>query len=404
MPSWQGLQGSKVLGALVALAGIGGINLATASADEPCRLEPPAGVVAATGRRRPVLAVGKDRVIVIHRSPRGAGRIDGYDLAEVAAKAGTRSDGGPDCSHAEAAVGLALPLGSKPPETLVAVDEGMGCVSAPADPLRLVSTGEDVALVACAYPVNLSWGCSILGPGPRSLGFSEKWTDTAQLSGFASRDGTFFGAALARTSRRLVGFVGVGGQPLKKEILTEVPDELELDGASLRIDPQSGKEAIVWILPRDFKRKALRLVMNDRAARVGTVQRLAAPEPQPGAPLRIEMRRQGKQPRLVALRPGKEPTPLAGAPADAARFGPSLVEHQGSWLLGWSEGMGKATRLRLARLDPSSLQLGPPTEISPPDREAGFASLSALGGHLTVAWDQKAGETWEIRVAEVKCR
>lgn len=389
--------GRALFGAgLLVVTGISGI----AQAEEVCALTPAGGVVATTGRRRPEIALGKSQLFVVHRSPRGAGRIDGYNLTEVANKSDGRSDGGPDCSWAEAAVALPLPLGSKPAETLVAPDDSTGCASAPPDPLRLVR-GADAALIACAYPVNLSWGCRVFGAAAPGFGFAEKWHETAIAAGVGVRDGTLFAAAIARDSRRMVGFVSTGGGPIKKEILSEIPDDLELAGAEVRVEPQSATAAQVTIVPAG-KGKALRLVMNDKGARSGAATRLARPEP-PGA-LRVEMRKVGKTPRLFAVAAGRPAAPVGGLPPDVASFGPSLAHAGERWLLAWSEGMGKSTKLRLARLDPTTLAVGAPIAISTADREAGFASLDAVGGRTVVAWDEKSGDRWEVRVAEVVCK
>jgi hypothetical protein len=375
-----------------------------ARAQAPCAMVPEGGLTLAKGRRYPLVEIGKSGAIVVHQTVHQSRSV--VDPPDRRGKGWSQYEGGkgdgPDCEWGDGAVALPLPFG-KAQKVLVGVDAGTGCVGDIPDPLRLVRVGDEPALVQCSYPVNLAWGCSVMiGTGSekgRSFGLAKSTNDVAVASGYAARDGVVFGVAVTRM-RNIVGFVAPAAGPARKELLETLPEGFEPAGATVRVEPRGASEALVTIVPE--LGKALQLTMNGGGARVGKMKQIAAPPP---AGMRLAVERKGKgAPRIVGANGGGAMAPVAGLDAAAATFSPAVAEAAGGWILAWSEGLGKTTRIRLARFDPKGWTIvGPIAQVSAGTDESGFVSAAGQGERAVLAWDEKVGKEWEVRAAEVRC-
>jgi hypothetical protein len=309
----------------------------------------------------------------------------------------------PECRRRGPVVALAYPPGAVPPRE-VAPAETSACSGVTADPVTFAPWRDEAAAFACSFPHNLAWGCAVVAPFSQgralAFGFPSAQNTAAAAAGFAFFEDTLF-AAVATTDGRVVGFVAAGGAEARRGLLGAGGGGGQ--GLSISVEPRSASEAVVtWMT--GAAGSANRVVMDGAGAAVGRPERVPRSVALV-ASSRLDVARTGRADPHVVAGPAAGPlVPVGGLDPAAATFGPALAEAAPSvWLLAWSEGLRRETKIRIARFDPAARAVtGPIVDVSTAGREAGWAELDARAGHAVVLWSEKTGAGWEIRAAEIR--
>ena len=309
----------------------------------------------------------------------------------------------PECKQRGPVVSLRFPIVSSPVQVAVPPDVDQ-CDGVSLDPIRLFRIRDEPAAIVGLFPHNLSWSASVgapFSPGTSyRFGFPDAQHAASLSAGYAMVGERLF-AAVSTTRGTLVGFVaGPDGASTRGLLSNDTPLE---EALTILVEPTGDDRAdVTWMDPR--RGPARQVTMGSNGAAQGSIRTVPRPA-QSAAPFRIEVRRAGRSdPHLVAGPAGGPVGPISGLDPAAATFGPSFVEvGTGAWLLVWSEGLRRDTRIRAARFDPSSLAIvGPIGDVSTPGLEAGWSQIDSFGSNAAVLWNEKHDGAWEVRAAALR--
>ena len=121
--------------------------------------------------------------------------------------------------------------------------------------------------------------------------------------------------------------------------------------------------------------------------------------------------RRGRDPwkiHLATWRPGSAPTHVSVDTGTLPAMAPSLAPStNGCMVLSWTEGSGRATVARAARVCNGAIEPGSVSQLSQPGLEAGDSELASDGSQVFAVWQEipsVRGARAELRVARLGCR
>ncbi|MBI2898332.1 MAG: hypothetical protein HYY06_32580 [Deltaproteobacteria bacterium] len=355
-----------------------------------CTADPEGGAVVARGRGRPSIGLGRSGALVIHRtrSPHN------WEL------------GRPSCEWMDAAVALRLPIGSSEPAIAKPLEHGADCAGHYPDPIRVLRFDGEAVGVDCDYLGTESWSCGFIAPfasGPSSIqiGFPREWSAASISSAFTSSGHSILGAAVTSTGR-LVGFVATAGDPVAMGQLGSVAPSVFSRSIEVRTEASAGGGAeVTWMGDQG---QAYRVSMDASARATGPVVRIDRPPPA-GAPFWLLEKRRSRQapPHLVAGRSKDALAPVAGIDPDPPTSQPALVRAGARFLLAWTEGQADEARVPVGTLDPETLSVSAIGPVSSSGSPAGSAAIDSHEGRSAIAWEEKTGDDWVVRVASLRC-